>query len=204
MSTTFVDTETTSLWDYHSPDDAPHQPRIVQLAAMLVDGEGEPVGSCKLFIKPDGWTIPPEATAVHGITTEKCEQDGIPMADALKHLQSMMPASGTLAVYNLSFDRNLLIREATLAGMSLTYPPVQVCVMEMATPICKLPGKYGYKWPKLAEAYEMICGKALTGAHDAMADVVACKEVYFAAKRARAEQLAVPPLPDVKPWVPEF
>jgi hypothetical protein len=47
--------------------------------------------------------------------------------------------------------------------------------------ICKLPSKYPgeYKWPRLIEAYRHAFGKDFTGAHDALADVRACKEIYF-------------------------
>jgi len=58
--------------------------------------------------------------------------------------------------------------------------PRQFCTMNATTEICKLPGRFGkYKWPKLSEAYFHATGKELEGAHDAMVDVKACKEIFF-------------------------
>lgn len=67
---TFFDTETTSKADFRSPPDAPHQPRLVQFAALLCDDAGEEVSSVSIIIKPNGFTIPEEASKIHGITTE--------------------------------------------------------------------------------------------------------------------------------------
>jgi len=53
------------------------------------------------------------------------------------------------------------------------------CTMKAMTGVCKLPGMYDdYKWPKLTEAYRHCYGKEMEGAHDALADVRGCAEVY--------------------------
>jgi hypothetical protein len=45
---------------------------------------------------------------------------------------------------------------------------------------CNLPGRFGKpKWPKLQEAYKWCFNKEFDKAHDAMADIRACKEVFF-------------------------
>ena len=51
--------------------------------------------------------------------------------------------------------------------------------------VLKLPGRFGnsYKWPKLSEAYEtLVDEEGFEGAHDAMADVRACRAVYYKLK----------------------
>ena len=42
----------------------------------------------------------------------------------------------------------------------------------------KAPGKRGYKWPTLQEAFTHFTGAPFVGAHGAMADAQACREVY--------------------------
>ena len=61
----------------------------------------------------------------------------------------------------------------------------------MTTPICKMPptpkmlaaGFDKFKMPKLIEAHQHLFGEGFDKAHDAMADVMACKRIYFECKR---------------------
>ena len=66
----FFDSETNGKADFKAPPEAPHQPRLVQLAAILTTDDCEEVSTINLLVRPDGWTIGPEAEAVHGISTE--------------------------------------------------------------------------------------------------------------------------------------
>lgn len=45
-------------------------------------------------------------------------------------------------------------------------------------------GMKGFKSPNLQEAYKHFFGVEFEGAHDAMADVRACKDVFFKLKEA--------------------
>ena len=50
------------------------------------------------------------------------------------------------------------------------------------TKLCKIPGKYGYKWPTLSELHMFLFGNGFEGAHDALNDVLACAACYFELK----------------------
>jgi DNA polymerase-3 subunit epsilon len=71
-----------------------------------------------------------------------------------------------------------------------------ICTARLATPIMKLPptakmraaGRHHPKTANLGEAYLHFTGKPLEGAHDAMVDVLACTEVYFAIKDRGAKE----------------
>jgi DNA polymerase-3 subunit epsilon len=183
------DLETTGLPDWKNPSDSHHQPHIVQLAGILADDDtGKIISSLDLIIQPDGWEIPQEVTDIHGITNEMANQVGVNEADAVALFLQMVGGAKRLA-HNRTFDQRI-IRIATKR-----YFPENVqeqwaekenhdCTMLMAKPIMQLEpkGRYGYKSPKLSEAYLHFMGKELEDAHSAMADARACLDIYFAMK----------------------
>lgn len=178
----FFDTETTGKADFNAEPHAPHQPRLVQFAGLLADDDGNEVSSANLIIKPDGFSIPESASAIHGVTTEKAFAVGVDCAVARKIFLNWWACSKLIVAHNINFD--LLIMEGELfrkAGGRKPWgePRDTFCTMQAMTPVCKIPGKYGdYKWPKLQEAYRHCFGCDFDGAHNAMADVIACSKVY--------------------------
>lgn len=179
----FFDTETTGKADFRAEPNAPHQPRIVQLAAILTDHTGLESQSINLVIKPEGWEIPKEASDIHGITTQFATQIGVPIRYALKVFRCFWNASELAVAHNSDFDLLMLDCEFFRhAGGRVSWgdPKDTFCTMKNMTPICQLPGNYGkYKWPKLQEAHRHCFGVEFDGAHDALADVRACAKVYF-------------------------
>lgn len=174
----FFDTETTGKANFKAPPDANGQPRIVQLAAILTDQDGGEVASLNLIIKPVGFEIPPEASSIHGITTEKAIATGVPRLHALLLFSSLAEIATLYCCHNSDFD--LFMIDGECDRMSIEVPSRKVfCTMKETTELCQLPGAYGFKWPRLQEAYRHIFKKDFVGAHDALADVRACKDIYF-------------------------
>lgn len=76
-----------------------------------------------------------------------------------------------------------------MIGSPIPGRPAQ-CTAKLSTPILKLPptdkmkavGRLHHKTANLGEAYKYFTGRELENAHTAMADVLACMEVYFAIK----------------------
>ena len=183
------DTETTGLPDWKNPSDSHHQPHLVQLAAILADEDtGKVISTLDLIIQPDGWEIPQEVTDIHGITNEIANEVGVNEMDAVALFLQMVGSAKRLA-HNRTFDLRI-IRIATKR-----YFPENVqekwaekenhdCTMMMAKPIMQMEpkGRYGYKSPKLSEAYQHFMGKELQDAHSAIADARACLDIYFAMK----------------------
>lgn len=179
------DTETTGLPDWKSPSGAEHQPHLVQLAAHQVDSESRKViQSIDVIIKPDGWTIPDEVAEIHGITTEYAHDLGISEKLALEMFLDLWGGRKQLA-HNTTFDRRIIRigtkRYFSEAVQDEWHECGYECTGLLSKPIMQMEpkGRYGYKMPKLSEAYEHFTGKELENAHTAIADVNACLDVYW-------------------------
>jgi len=183
--TLVFDTETTGKADFKKPPEHPCQPRIVQLGAILFDELEHVRAEVNLIVKPGGFNIPTEATNIHGITDVVAEQYGMNEKAVLQLFLGMCRKAKTLVAHNIKFDSIVIGRALAIHGMTYELPPNTFCTMEATTDILRLPGPYGYKWPKLTEAYFHCFKKEMTGAHDAMADVRGCAEVYFWLKKQK-------------------
>lgn len=198
METAIVfDTETTGLPDWQSPSESEHQPHLVQLAAHQFEvATGQIIQSMDVIIKPDGWEIPKEVSDIHGITQEHALAVGIPEKLALEMFLALWGGRVRIA-HNTTFD-NRIIRIATKRysdeeTINRWHEGEYECTGLLSKPILQLPpyGKYGYKMPKLGEAYEYFTGKKLENAHTAIADCNACLEVYKAIKAQEALKAAL-------------
>lgn len=190
----FFDTETSGPPDFNKRASDPSQPHIVQLAAIMTDMEGKEVEVHNVITKPDGWEIPAEATAIHGISTDYAIMVGIPESVVASLLFSMCQRAVLTVAHNHQFDKFIARIAARRYGLLTdeldpwwkALPTF--CTMREMTEVCDIPGKYGKcKWPTMQEAHQHAFGKPFEGAHDAMADVRACKEVYFWLKRQGKE-----------------
>lgn len=195
----FFDTETTGLPLFSEPSEHPGQPHIVQLAAVLADLDTQAdIASMNVIIRPDGWTIPDEVAAIHGITTEHAMDVGIPEPMAVEMFLSLWVGRLRIA-HNESFDARII--RIAQHRFPEQFPEPQrdywksgkaECTARMATPILNLPptekmlaaGRNHAKTANLGEAYKYFSGKELENAHSAMADVQACMFIYFAMRKA--------------------
>lgn len=189
----FLDTETNGLPLFDQPSEDPRQPHIVQLGACLVEIETRKVlASIDVIVKPDGWTIPAEVAAIHGITTERAMAVGVPEALAVELLLELHKQADFRVAHNESFDARILriacMRFFDEATADEWKNGNAKCTATLATPIMKLPPtpkmiaarRNHPKTPNLGEAYRFFTGRELVGAHSAMVDVLACMEVFHA------------------------
>lgn len=186
----FFDTETTGFPRRDLPLDHERQPRLVQLACILAEDDGTERASLSLIVRPDGWSIPPEAAAIHGIDDALAERAGVPLDAALRLLLGMARQASLVVAHNVAFDVDVTTIALTQArqpdaATELGAMP-RACTMKMATPILNLPptdrmlaaGFSKPKAPKLAECIRHFFDEDLVGAHDALVDVRACARVY--------------------------
>ncbi|MGC4059384.1 MAG: 3'-5' exonuclease [Aquabacterium sp.] len=193
----FYDTETSGLPLFSEPSEDPRQPHIVQIGAQLVNLDTRVViQAIDIIVRPNGWVIPDEVAAVHGITTEMAYDLGVPEeAVASMFYELWRPLDPRLRIgHNESFDARIM-RIALKRFFGDTEADIwkagtAECTQKLSTPILKLPptakmkafGRNHHKSANLREAYEFFTGQPLSGAHNAMVDVDGCKTVYFAIK----------------------
>jgi DNA polymerase III epsilon subunit-like protein len=157
--------------------------RIVSIAWKIMGAypEMETVKDEYHIIKPEGFSVPPSSTAIHGITQEMAEQ-GEALPDILAKFVVDMTACQTIVAHNVSFDmsvlRSELFRLSWRDAINTSYRKDIVCTMREGKTMCKLP-----KIPRLGELFKVLCGKELLNAHNAQADVEACSECYKALQR---------------------
>lgn len=196
----FYDTETQGLPLRNQPETHPGQPHIVQLGAMLVEiATRKTIATLDVIVRPEGWTIPDEVAQIHGITSERAAAVGVPEALAVELLLELQRAASFRVAHNAPFDDRIVriacARFFDPASMEQWNAGAVRCTAEMSTPILRLPptermlaaGRDHFKMPNLGEAYHFVTGRVLEGAHSAIVDVEACRDVFFGLSAERAE-----------------
>lgn len=178
----FFDCETTGIpgksqkWDVDFMD----FPYIVQLAWSLNDKERS------FIIKPDNYEISPEATAIHGVTTERAFTDGVPFAEVVDEFLADAAAAPLICAHNIYFDTSILKANIlrycgkkyydTKAENAL-YKGKRIDTMMKTIRFvgaCYPDGRPG-KFPKLEELYAKLFPGESFPAHDALQDIRALR-----------------------------
>ncbi|MCX5657269.1 MAG: 3'-5' exonuclease [Candidatus Omnitrophica bacterium] len=182
----FFDTETTGLpGNGKAPvTDLDNWPRMVQLAYLFSDSNGNKISEGNFIIKPVGFTIPAKAVEVHGITTERAEKEGTDLKIVLLDFQALISRAEYLVAHNMDFDGKVIGAEFLRNKMRDGLPAKRkICTMLSAIDYCALPGPFGYKWPKLTELHCKLFQKGFDDAHNAAADVLATVRCFWELKR---------------------
>lgn len=186
----FVDTETSGLWRKDLPVTDPSQPHMLQLACKMVTPDRRLVGSFSRIIRPEGWSIEPEAESTHGISEAFAHRHGVPLWIALTELRASVENASRIVGHNITlFDR--LVIEASIArtGTEARWWRSRVGLVydtqEAATPVLRLPSAFGdYKWPSLQEAVRYFADgepwASWESSHQAADDIEATEFVYWA------------------------
>ena len=185
----FLDTETTGF-KRSGALVQPKQARVCQIAMILTDNEGGILAEMSHLIKPEGWIISDGAYDCHGISQQECEMYGLPSQVMMNMYYEMAYKAQTIVAHNSNFDKGMMDIEMAHSGERPVQKP-WYCTQENSKEICCIPptdkmkaaGRYHYKTPSLAEALKHFTGEDIEGAHDAMVDTRACKDVFFAMRR---------------------
>jgi len=143
----------------------------VQIAVEII---GEHCGiendGFRCIVDP-GIEIPEEAAAIHGITTERSRDEGVPLDEAVSALHATLHtcamSSRPLVVFNARYDIPIAARLFEQHGGTLP----ELCILDPF-----VIDRHFDKYRKGRRTLGAMCehyGVELTGAHDASADAVA-------------------------------
>ena len=173
----FIDTETTGLPAYRNAPvtDVGAWPHIVQLGWVCTDRFGNQLETARRLVKPDGYVIPPESTRIHGVTHAHATRHGMSLGKVLDELNQTASNAAYVVAHNLAFDmpvvqsayRRIGIHRDSISALQ------KRCTMRAAA------ATWGGQWPTLASTYQRLFGDAPDHAHDALADAIACSEIFF-------------------------
>ncbi len=181
MRILFFDTETTGLpINWNAPvSNLNNWPRLVQLAWQVYNSNGDLLEEHEYIIKPVGFIVPSEASAVHKITTEIALKNGVDLLTILNIFSSSVNSCGLLVAHNYSYDYNIMGSELLRNGQENCLKEKEnICTMKASTAFCKIPGPYGYKWPKLEELYDKLFNDTFN-AHNALDDIKATSKCFW-------------------------
>lgn len=178
----FFDTETTGLpKNWKAPiSDLNNWPRLVQFGWILAEGPGEYIDQGNYIIYPENFSIPSESSQVHGITTERAKLEGVELITVLQKFKQAVDKATHLVAHNMNFDEKVIGAELLRKDIPSRFHALpKLCTMESSTDYCKIPGYYGYKWPKLTELHFKLFGEDFENAHDAFADISATERCFW-------------------------
>jgi DNA polymerase III epsilon subunit-like protein len=198
MRVLVFDTETTGLPKSKiiNPDTLHMWPHIVQLSYIIYDTELMCMVEVFDYIArmKENITIPPESTAIHGITNEMSNKIGIPIEEILNEFFYYLQTVDTIVGHNVSFDVDMIKIELLriiyagklsneknkLCKMNLHYitnfKNIR-CTMKETIQLCNIPaidyyGKPYSKYPKLVELYKKLFESEPKNLHNALNDIV--------------------------------
>jgi len=182
MKVLVFDTETTGLpTNWKAPmTKLDNWPYVIQLAWVVADETGKILKEHEYLIKPDGWTVPTgQFWQENGFKQELSIEHGVDLSVVLDLFVEHLSQCDLLISHNMQFDYNVLGAEMIRHKKQGKVLP-KICTKLASTDYCKIPNKYNtFKWPKLIELHEKLFNKGFTGAHDALVDVIACKNCFF-------------------------
>ena len=156
----------------------PESDRIVEFCFLELDDNFQPIDRFHSLLQP-GIPMPPEVTAVHGLSDHDLEGQP-PFAQFASRIQEMIDAS-ILVAHNCRFDLALLHYELVRAGqngVSPNHPVIDTHAIETLV-----------NGHNLSALYQRYCGVPMEGLHRAEADVMATIAILKGQTAAHADVL---------------
>ena len=180
----FFDTETTGLpFDFNLPRHiVENWPRLVQLSWLVTDDQGNRLKTADHIIKPDGFTIPQDASDLHGITTQVAMQKGNDLAEVMTEFLNDFRDADLIVGHNVEFDKNIVGAEIIRMGsQDIMDSKPAICTLKSSTDYCAILNKRGdgFKYPKLQELHIKLFNKPFEDAHNSLSDITATEKCFW-------------------------
>jgi DNA polymerase-3 subunit epsilon len=166
--------------------------RIVTAAVLAVGPDGRVAREWGWLLDPRV-AIPAQATAIHGISTERARAEGLPAPRAVEEITATLAAAlGTgapLVVMNARYDLTLLDRECRRHGVPTLADRITGTPVPVIDPLVL--DKHADRYRKGRRTLQALCehyGVPLDQAHDARSDALAAAR---AARRMGAAHPAI-------------
>ena len=189
MAILFFDTETSGFPSKKIEPTSQKNAWIVQIGMALTDNDGKIINQDSFFIRSNGRSITKGAQNVHQISKIQTEIYGVPETLLCTLFESYLQCANLIVGHNISFDiemvKLLLARNSMYYIGSLLQILPTKCTMRASTEFCKLPGKRGYKWPKLTELFHILFPEETFDAHDALEDIKATIKCYIELRKRK-------------------
>ncbi|GAA3933049.1 3'-5' exonuclease [Streptomyces gulbargensis] len=190
--------ETLVGFDLETTGTDPLEARIVTASVVEVDGGGR-ITHRRDWLADPGIRIPAQASAIHGISTERATAEGRPVREVADELARTLTAYWEKGVpvvaYNASFDLTLLaaeLRRHALPSLSERLGGAGIGPVVDPYTIDRAVDRYR----RGKRTLEAVCGEygvVLESAHDAAADALAAVRVAVAIAGRHAEVAALDP-----------
>jgi DNA polymerase-3 subunit epsilon len=194
MKVLVFDTETTGLPEdrYASIHETTKWPHIIQLSYILYDTDKQQVDTFADHIirLASDVHISEESIAIHKITKEISQVQGIPLTQALNAFKAVIARADLLIGHNLLFDKRMLMVEFSRHKIrNFLYRHDQkipeYCTMKNTVDVCAIPfanqtTEQTYnKYPTLSELHNHLFQTMPKGVHNALVDVLVCLRCYI-------------------------
>jgi DNA polymerase III epsilon subunit-like protein len=206
MRVLVFDTEATGLpkTKIINPDALHLWPHIVQFSYLIYDTElNDVIVVGDNIVKVGaGINIPAESTAIHGITNQMSQTEGVSLSQALGGFFRDLKTADRLVGHNISFDINLVIVEllriiydpASNSGADISANKNNLhqianfkniyCTLQESIDLCAIKavtklGKEYNKFPKLIELHQKLFQTMPNNLHNSLTDILVTLRCYM-------------------------
>lgn len=185
-----IDTETTGIPARGEVVTSPSYPHLVQAAGVLYDpGINRELAVFELIVRPEGYVIPDEAAAIHGIDQELALSAGVPLRLVVAAYTNFRRRAELVVGHNVDFDLGIFASALHRCGGTADALPTvpRACTVELGTDVVRLPPtdrmiavgfSDKFKRPNLSELHRHLFDEPFDGAHSALADCRASLRCY--------------------------
>jgi DNA polymerase III epsilon subunit-like protein len=164
--TIILDTETSQFYN-----------DILQLAYMICDNKGNIIKKFNKYVKNRLPTN--DSTKIHGIDIHKIKTEGIDFREIINELVNDLSECEYVVGHNLQYDLTTILNDIRSYGINIidndNKPILNIFKNIQSKDTMQMNGSK----IKLEALYEKLFGNKFDGAHDALNDVKATKEIYY-------------------------